>query len=72
MASQPMRFQLDHYSGTREDRIRTIMKKLVDMRMSGNVEIHTDYQTCKFKMQNGKLEQSSSICSYADIIAHFE
>ena len=70
--AETKRFHLDNYSGSKDDRIRTIMKGLVLARMTGKVEIHSDYQTLRFCMSNGKLAIGCSIASYADIIDRFE
>ena len=70
--SDKKRFNMDNYSGTRAERVRKIMDELVQARMTGDVEIFTTYQKLRFTMTNGRLAKSSSICSYADIIAHFE
>jgi len=70
--AETKRFHLDNYAGSKDDRIRTIMKGLVLARMTGKVEIHTDYQTVRFSMIEGKLAIGGSIASYADIIDRIE
>jgi hypothetical protein len=70
--AEKKRFNMDNYSGTRAERVRKIMDELVQARMTGEVEIFTAYQKFRFTMTNGNLVKTNSVCSYADIIAHFE
>lgn len=70
--TQPIRYFMDHYTGSKEERVRAIFLKLKAISYTGKAEIHNDYQTILFEVLNGHLAASKSINSIADILDSLE
>ena len=66
--TQPARYFMDHFTGSKEERVRAILLKIKTTAYTGKVEIHNDYQTIRFEVLNGHLAPTNSISSIADIL----